>query len=254
MIIAFAGPMGSGKDYIADHVLPKVIKKLTVAEGGSPITDDTIPVTIRHLALADQLKLELIARGKVTYEQCFGGSKDPATRRLLQEYGTGLRDTLDESIWIRALEARIRLEYARKLPEEKMVISITDCRFPNEIQWLRSLGNLGAVGTIIYVDAPGRSATRASAEGGRNHISERSLEGIHFKYVINNNIGQEHTVEAQLTAILDRKGSNFESLLTSVYYLESEASSTSASTNASASVDVGWFQRLRHSIATAIGY
>ena len=81
----------------------------------------------------------------------------PEVRRLLQHYGTGLRDHLGADVWVDALR--------RKISDFPGHVVITDVRFENEVQMIESLS-----GVTIRVTRPDLVSTDT-------HISEVALDG-----------------------------------------------------------------------------
>jgi hypothetical protein len=105
----------------------------------------------RPLGFADALRQAVEAldpivdyspcRGVFRYRQVvaahgYEAAKDrhPEVRRVLQNYGLGLRQTLGEDVWVEAL--------VRRLPglSEEVPAAVTDVRFPNEVEGLRERG------------------------------------------------------------------------------------------------------------------
>jgi hypothetical protein len=60
-------------------------------------------------------------------------------RPFLVTYGTEIRRKLDPFCWIKKIEASIEKNHP---PSDKNFIFITDVRFKNEAEWVRSLGGL----------------------------------------------------------------------------------------------------------------
>ena len=58
----------------------------------------------------------------------------PEFRRVLQEYGTGLRASLGEDVWVTALLRRL------PLVSDHVPVAVTDVRFPNEAEALKRRG------------------------------------------------------------------------------------------------------------------
>ena len=81
----------------------------------------------------------------------------PEVRRLLQHFGTGLRDHLGADVWVDALR--------RKISDFPGSVVITDVRFKNEVQMIESLS-----GVTIRVTRPDLVSTDT-------HISEVALDG-----------------------------------------------------------------------------
>lgn len=81
-------------------------------------------------------------------------------RYLLQRIGTEcFREVLNKDVWVKSLEQRI-------LKDRWYVPVITDLRFQNEYEWLRSRG-----GILIYIDRPS-SEERAVNDSTLAHASE----------------------------------------------------------------------------------
>jgi hypothetical protein len=91
--------------------------------------------------------------------------KEPQVRRLLQDLGISARDLIDENIWINA---------ALNSVESTDRVVITDVRFENEANMIRSLG-----GQIWRVKRPG-------VEAVNSHISETQLDGYKVEQIFVN--------------------------------------------------------------------
>ncbi len=62
----------------------------------------------------------------------------PLVRHLLQWYGQEQKESLGHDIWVRKAAEKIN-----KLRNEKLqLFVITDCRFPQEVQWVKEMGGL----------------------------------------------------------------------------------------------------------------
>lgn len=91
-------------------------------------------------------------------------------RRLLQEYGTGLRETLGENVWV---DATLRQAAAIDGP-----VVITDVRFPNEVTAV--VGDDDLKGFTVRVTRP------SIPDSGDKHISETALDGIRADFEVTN--------------------------------------------------------------------
>lgn len=91
----------------------------------------------------------------------------PEVRRLLQALGTGAREHLGADVWVDALAAKVA---ATSGP-----VAVTDVRFPNEADRLRTLGF-----TLIRL-------TRAGAPSAGDHVSETALDGFETDFTYANN-------------------------------------------------------------------
>ena len=159
-IIGLLGHQGTGKNYIAENILPKILpNKQTLC-----------------VALADHFKITAISKHGADYDKVFG-KKDFETRKLLQRVGTEEgRNVFGPDIWTRTLENWMDIYASRGI--ERFIIC--DLRFKNEIQWARSIG-----ATIIKINAPDRYHTRLMQESNgdinkynsiKNHPSERDID------------------------------------------------------------------------------
>lgn len=192
VVIGFSGKLGAGKDYVASVLLPKILGDA---------------YEVRTMAFADQLKWECAARNpKMTYEAMFM-NKTAESRRALQQYGTeNGRNVHGPDMWLRALECRILTEASRQINKAKrLVIAITDARFPNEVDFV--LGKLN--GRVIRVIAPDRTTARANSEclsaDALAHPSETSLDTYDFGTdVLDNSCENAANVERDLRKILSR--------------------------------------------------
>lgn len=95
-------------------------------------------------------------------------------RGFLQRLGTGMRDAVDENVW---LDAVIR-QIAEESPEHAVV---TDVRFPNEAAWIEQ------VGYLVRVTRPGVGpANGHDSETAIDHVpayefvNGGGLEDLHF--------------------------------------------------------------------------
>ena len=117
-------------------------------------------------------------------------------RELLQKLGTeAMRNGLHENVWVNALMADYKALETHKVPRyydefSKKVLAgyegiweypnwiITDMRFPNEFDAIKSRGGITIrVNRIRYI------STHSEGE----HESERALDNHNFDYVIDNN-------------------------------------------------------------------
>lgn len=154
--LAVSGNAGTGKDYITRHLL---VPMLT---GGRPYA---------IASFADHFKLESIVKEKLDRDKVYG-RKDKHTRIRLQIKGTEEgRDLYGPNLWVEILDERLK-QY-----EERGIhyVFITDCRFPNEIEYVKS-----RKGKIIRINAQDRHNKAMQIENGGDcnvtgHISENAL-------------------------------------------------------------------------------
>ena len=165
-ILGLQGPKGSGKDY-AYKVLA-----------------DISPVPVKRFAFADELKIELsenfgldmqLLHGsqeekdtsftKVNWESPMvkehaAGRTGPLTyRELLQIYGTEVaRLGRGADVWLDKLKPKV---YDWLEANDEHIAIITDVRYPNEAEWVRTSG-----GTNVLIDS-------RHSDGLDDHTSER---------------------------------------------------------------------------------
>lgn len=176
IIIAVAGKLGVGKDYVIQNM----------------ICDRLNPqLSYTRMAFADQIKINVATHKGIPLEQMLSGQKSPEIRKLLQIEGTeNGRNIYGDDIWTKTLRSWIDL---RAIRDGIDVVLITDCRFPNEVKFIEDMG-----GIIIRVEASDRNEIALRQESGgdltlynsiKNHPSETSLDNHKFRYVLNNQIG-----------------------------------------------------------------
>jgi FMN phosphatase YigB (HAD superfamily) len=197
-LYGFSGKMGTGKNYIAEKLFKAMLP-----------TKNTV-----ILALADHFKVECCAKDGVDYNRVFG-EKDGETRKLLQKRGTEEgRAVYGEDIWTRTLEIWIRRHHETGV--ERVII--TDLRFPNEVEWVKSLG-----GMTFRINAAERNKTRLHQEAERmgaesndpisleervnmiaGHSSEVALDNHEemFDFLIDNDYSHQLNVPNQVRDII----------------------------------------------------
>lgn len=191
-IIGFSGKLGSGKNYVAEKLFfPKLsLHKPTLC-----------------MALADHIKVDLCVKKNIEYNKLFF-SKDAETRRLLQLEATeNGRMIYGDDIWINILDKWIKLYASRGIKR----FLITDIRFENEFEYIKSLGGLNIL--VIATDRVTQELLK-EAYGDTckmNEISEHSSEkGLdymkdQFDYIIYNDINDlkdDSIIENNIDAIL----------------------------------------------------
>lgn len=145
IIIGLSGRKRSGKDTVCE-----IIQRMCPGA--------------KRFAFADALKRELSEATKVSIDTI---EKEKDRFRMgLQWWGTELRRTQDEEYWVKQLIQAIRTS------DCKLAV-ITDCRFPNEAETVRSMG-----GNVIRIERAGAS--------GDCHASETVMDNYQFDYVICN--------------------------------------------------------------------
>ena len=175
-VIGFSGKLGSGKNYVSEKIFYGLVSP-------SPMI----------LAFADQLKIDLCARDNISFSSIFH-TKDHQSRIALQKYGTDMREKYGPNIWINYLHNWVKMHAERGITN----FIITDVRFPNEFEWIKSLG-----GYVIRVEAPQRNLDELKKEANGDpdkmkqiseHPSETALDNCRFDYTVNNDYGHEQSV------------------------------------------------------------
>lgn len=91
-------------------------------------------------------------------------------RAMAQELGTGWGRALDQDLWLKIAQARVKVCEESSCPG----VVISDVRFPNEAAWIKSQG--GVVWRII----------RPGIEPVRTHESEAHANTLPYDYTILN--------------------------------------------------------------------
>jgi hypothetical protein len=167
VIIGLSGYAQTGKDTVANYLVEKHgFKRLAFADAIRDLLYEVNPIVSAGL-FGEEIKLvelrELVdyfgwEEAKVSY---------PEIRRLLQELGTGIRNT-NPSHWIQVVGDKINSLGASD-------VVITDVRFPNEVYMIENDG-LGEVWRVV----------RPKVEAVNDHISETALDKHMFKHILNN--------------------------------------------------------------------
>lgn len=116
-------------------------------------------------------------------------------RRFLQVLGTeGVRGHLGERAWVQATAKAIKDSGA-----EKVVIS--DVRFPNEAAWVHAQG-----GKIIRVVRMNAGFGTFDNGVGKNHPSEKFIEGLPYDYKITARTGELDRLIKKVDRIMGQQG------------------------------------------------
>ena len=205
-IFGFSGKIGVGKNYVGEQIF------------GKALYDKGYNIHI--LALADQTKYELGSRFSLIKEKFINKmdeifnelfvNKSATTRKKLQYYGTdycrnggnwkikeGFTMFNEPSVWIKGLYLQIKNILSRSYDTSKDVFIISDIRFMNEADFIKSLG-----GKVIRINAPIRTYNKMLEECLKNytaetdvnnfikkiksHESETNLDNYVFDYTVNN--------------------------------------------------------------------
>jgi hypothetical protein len=94
-------------------------------------------------------------------------------RPILVAYGTGLMRKLDPQYWIRRMERSIELG---KRVDAK--VFITDLRYPNELEWLRSKG-----GKLIHITKTGSKPANSEERKADPILKEKADVLVEWEHV-----------------------------------------------------------------------
>lgn len=145
-LVSFLGVQGGGKDFSANKLVQQGYIKVAFADALREMTWDILNWTpqndhsyewfkklpidkrvyINHIA---EHKLKLLAINSI------GAREDITGRQFLQNLGVAIRSR-DPNFWVKVAISKIQ-----KILEEGGRVVVTDARFDNEIQALKSLGS-----------------------------------------------------------------------------------------------------------------
>ena len=175
-LIGLSGYARTGKDTAAAALVDQGWHRIAVADKLKAIAYDLNPWV--NTTNANMIRLrDLVDRAG--WEEA---KKHADVRDLLQRLGVACRDHIDTNVWVAAA--------LKDLPADQSVV-ITDCRFPNEVVAVESLG-----GTMVRLERDGIAAVNA-------HSSESALDDFAFKYTIRNNSSVE-TLSGAIRYVGDR--------------------------------------------------
>ena len=136
-IIGIHGPLNGGKDTIANYIIAKYNHSFQRYAFAKPIKDACmILFGFTHQQMEDRVLKE-------TIDPFWGFSPRKATQLLGTEYG---RMMLRDDVWIRRTEMEVE-----ENDKNHITTIITDVRFQNEADWVRSQEN----SMLIYINVPG---------------------------------------------------------------------------------------------------
>ena len=185
MIISITGKIGSGKDTIADIIMQY-----------TPYHDWEIKKFAGKLKVIAEI---LSGVPKINFEdqefkkQDMGPEWGMTYRDLLQKLGTeAMRNGLHENVWVNALFS----DYHFNIEEDEQMPNwlITDCRFPNELESVKTHKGI----TIKVIRDSGNTI-------GTTHASETALDDYtKWDYVVDNN-GSFEDLKTQVFSILEKE-------------------------------------------------
>ncbi|BDX35478.1 dNMP kinase [Thermus phage MN1] len=164
-VVGISGRAGSGKDrFYWTRLAPHNYVRVPLADGVRVLA--SMAALRLYPGILDNLQ-ELLRVFPGLYAAIWGPKKEPWVRTLLQYLGTEVGRAYKEDYWI---------EVARPVVEtylrEGIKVAIPDVRFPNEAEFVHSLG-----GVVVYVPGGGSMAGTLQAA----HASER-VEEVPYDY------------------------------------------------------------------------
>jgi len=193
-IIGVTGKAGCGKDTVATYLCQN--KGFVQITFGGAVKDIVHIITGWSRDMIEgQTPESRLARETVIHEQL-----GMTCRQLLQFVGTDLfRQQLNQNIWINIV--RDKTNDIIKNNKNVKGIVISDVRFDNEAQFIKSIG-----GIIVKIVRPQvvKNTTLVMNENmndEKNHISEKGIE-IDVDHIINNNSSIDY-LYTQIVTITD---------------------------------------------------
>lgn len=162
-IIGLAGRAGAGKDTAANLLAPIILR-------------DALGVVIT--GFASRLKAGLSAMLGFPFDSLTREEKEAklewcgkSPRELMQTLGTEWGRGIHPNFWVMLMERRI-FDSPRAGGEDVWIL--TDCRFPNEVDWIRAKG-----GTVWWIERTGLAPVA-------HHYSEMAIGPAHCDRTIAN--------------------------------------------------------------------
>jgi hypothetical protein len=167
MLIAFSGLKGAGKDTAAQVLVDEFgFTKISFAEALRQL----LMIINPEISFEDMWGVNCRRLSQIVKESGWDEAKRnyPEVRRLMQVTGTeGVRMLFGENAWIDIL--------ARRYPDlsnDETRYVITDCRFDNEVDFVRNQG-----GMLVWVDRKGLVSDGHASES--DHIKELASVVLH---------------------------------------------------------------------------
>lgn len=104
------------------------------------------------------------------------GQKDEKGRTLLQYVGTDQIRTQEPDYWVQFIESILSM-----FPNEWDYVLIPDCRFPNEIEYLRDFRH-----DVTHIRVLRQNFVSPLTEEQQRHPSETALDGYSYDYLLYN--------------------------------------------------------------------
>ncbi len=236
-IVGFSGKIGVGKNYISENIIGKKFYQLGYH--------------VHFIGYGDFVKYEVGSRFEKTtsiddnfilqMNQVFDGlfvNKKKEIRRTLQLYGTELSRhggdiVLDKdnniilhnepNVWVKSVHLNIMNILSKSYNPQKDLFFITDVRFPNELQYIKSMR-----GISVRVNANQRNHDKLIQEAkksnilpstpefedfifkAKSHASEISLDSHNdFDIILNNDYDDLDSIESQINDCIEKISNHF---------------------------------------------
>jgi len=209
MIVGVCGFIGSGKDTVADYLTTfHGFKRVSFAASLKDAVASVFGWDRELLEGSTKSSREWREQKDVWWSERLG--RDITPRWVLQFWGTDvLRNHFHTDIWVASVENKLR--------QTTDNIVITDCRFANEVNAIKSAGgitmrvnrgeqpewydaavsyNKGEVGNMSW------SISKAKLERQKVHASEYSSVGLPYDHYIDNN-GTIDDLHKQIQSIIN---------------------------------------------------
>lgn len=189
-IIAFAGRKQSGKttcsEFVANLFVGQLLGSVKIFNFADPLKKD---ICINILGLthdqcygSDDQKNELV--------NCYWDNKQLTAREVMQFVGTDIFRTMQNNVWASAT--------IKKIHNEKPDLAlIADCRFPNEVDAVKSVG-----GYVIKLTRNPYNSTHTSETA----LDDSNYDNSNFDLVIDNRYLDINQQNSLVHTFLSQKG------------------------------------------------
>lgn len=184
-VILIKGLKRSGKDTTADIMVNMLqdkhsVSKLSFAEPMKEILADTFCISREFLERAKNIPDEY----QVELSDTIGLYLETNFREILQRFGTeAMKKQFGDNVWVELAYNKIHSD----------ITIISDWRFKNELEYLKSKGDVKVV-TVQVI--------RAGQENTDTHISERDLDDVKCDFILENITDEVEVLECQIDAML----------------------------------------------------
>lgn len=160
VVVGISGKIGAGKSCACESIRAAFPAETVVRNFADRLKEEVA------LHLGIDVALCYSHDGKNTFLPDYGITLG----EFLQQWGTRLRG-LHPEIWVLAVQSYIDVCVAQKTDDDaQLIVVIGDCRFLNEVQWIRRVG-----GTTIRLNGD-PAGERARSKRDQSHVSETALD------------------------------------------------------------------------------